>query len=202
MADTSSNPYQSLLDIVGSYTPEVESVEVGYVEEVGDGAVEDAVGDVAGGSPEEQRKPCGGHPAARVAGGEEPGEGSNDDDRTADEEDASPRRRGVGEHTKSDAWIAAVNEVDEVADKFLVPAFIGLGFEPGFGRAVDDHDGEGEPEPAKSSRDDQRVRFSWCRGARRPHACSPLIEPLMSRLATTRKAAQTSLTATPSQDDL
>src|SRR5579871_6047628 len=37
MADTSSIPYQSLLDIVGSYTPEVESVEVGYVEEVGDG---------------------------------------------------------------------------------------------------------------------------------------------------------------------
>jgi F-type H+-transporting ATPase subunit alpha len=37
MADISSNPYQSLLDIVKDYSPSVESVEVGYVEEVGDG---------------------------------------------------------------------------------------------------------------------------------------------------------------------
>jgi F-type H+-transporting ATPase subunit alpha len=37
MADISSNMFQSLLDQVNSYSPTVESVEVGYVEEVGDG---------------------------------------------------------------------------------------------------------------------------------------------------------------------
>ena len=53
---------------------------------------------------------------------------------------------------------ATVDEVDEVVDELAVPAFVGLGLEPGFGRAVDDDDGESEPEPTKSSRDDQRVR--------------------------------------------
>ena len=37
MADISSNAYQSLLDTVQGFTPTYESVEVGYVEEVGDG---------------------------------------------------------------------------------------------------------------------------------------------------------------------
>ncbi len=37
MADISSNIFQSLLDQVESFSPTVESVEVGYVEEVGDG---------------------------------------------------------------------------------------------------------------------------------------------------------------------
>src|SRR6201986_406662 len=37
MADISSNAYQSLLDTVKGFTPTYESVEVGYVEEVGDG---------------------------------------------------------------------------------------------------------------------------------------------------------------------
>ena len=43
----------------------------------------------------------------------------------------------------------------------LMPAFGRLRFEPGFGGAVDDDDGESEPEPAKSSGDDQLLRFSW-----------------------------------------
>ena len=42
-------------------------------EEVGDGAVEDAIGDVAGGAAEEEREAGGGHGAAGVSGGEEPG---------------------------------------------------------------------------------------------------------------------------------
>jgi len=37
MADISSNLFDSLLKQVQDYTPEIEAVEVGYVEEVGDG---------------------------------------------------------------------------------------------------------------------------------------------------------------------
>lgn len=37
MAEASDNIYQSILDQIGDYTPSIESVEVGYVEEVGDG---------------------------------------------------------------------------------------------------------------------------------------------------------------------
>ncbi|MEP7292423.1 MAG: F0F1 ATP synthase subunit alpha, partial [Chloroflexota bacterium] len=37
MADISSNMFESLLEQVKGYTPTIESVEVGYVEEVGDG---------------------------------------------------------------------------------------------------------------------------------------------------------------------
>src|ERR1700733_14546399 len=125
-------------------------------EKVGDGAVEDAVGDVAGGSAEEERQTGGGHRATGVPGGEEPGKRGDDDDRAADEEDARPRRCGVGEDSERDAGIAAVDEIDEIVDELAVPAFVGLRFEPGFGRAIDDDDGERKPEPAKSSRDDQR----------------------------------------------
>src|ERR1700722_10713971 len=137
-------------------------------EEVGDGAVEDAVGDVAGRATEEQREAGGGHGAAGVTGGEEPGERGDDNDRAADEEDASPRRSGIGENAEGDAGIAAVDEIDQVVDELAVPALVGLRFEPGFGGAVDDDDGESEREPAESSRDDQRVRSpgSLARGLR------------------------------------
>ena len=37
MADISSNMFESLLKQVQDYTPEIEAVEVGYVEEIGDG---------------------------------------------------------------------------------------------------------------------------------------------------------------------
>ena len=37
MADISSNMFESLLKQVQDYSPTFESVEVGYVEEVGDG---------------------------------------------------------------------------------------------------------------------------------------------------------------------
>ncbi len=102
--------------------------------------------------------------AAGVSGGEEPGKRGDDDDRAADEEDARPRGGGVGEDAEGDAGIAAVDEIDEVVDELAVPAFVGLRFEPGFGRAVDDDDGEREPEPAKSSGDDQRFVLLAARG--------------------------------------
>ena len=42
-----------------------------------------------------------------------------------------------------------MHEIDKIVDDFVAPAFVGWRFEPGFGGAVEQDDGEGEPEPAK-----------------------------------------------------
>ena len=52
--------------------------------EVGDGAVNDAVGGVCGGAAEELSEACGGHRAAAVHRSEEPGERANDKDGAGD----------------------------------------------------------------------------------------------------------------------
>ena len=75
-----------------------------------------------------------------MSGGEEPGERGDDDDRATDQEDARPRRGGIGEDAEGDAGIAAVDEVDEVVDEFAVPAFVDLRFEPCFGGAIEQDD--------------------------------------------------------------
>jgi len=120
-------------------------------EEVGDGAVEDAVGDVAGGAAEEQGEAGGGERGTGFEADEEPGNSDNDCDGAGDEDDARPGRGGVRENAESDAGIAAVNEIDEVVDEFVGPAFEGLGFKPGFGGAVEKDDSEGEPEEAEAA---------------------------------------------------
>src|SRR6267378_4786728 len=59
-------------------------------EEIRYGAVEDAIGDVAGGAAEKKCQARGGEAAAAMAGDEEPGENGDDDERTGDEDDARP----------------------------------------------------------------------------------------------------------------
>ena len=101
-------------------------------EEVGDGAVEDAVGDVASGSAEKECQAGGGHGASGVSGGEEPGEGGNDDDRAADEEHASPRRGGVGEDAEGEATLRQPSDkpgVLVVDDEDLVRIMVQMGLE-------------------------------------------------------------------------
>ena len=114
-----------------------------HFEEIGDGAVEEAIGDVAGGAAEKKCKAGGGEAASAMAGDEEPSEDSDDHERAGDENDASPGPSGIGEKTKSDPWIAGANEIDEVVNYFVAPAFGGLRFEPSFGGAVEENDGEG-----------------------------------------------------------
>jgi len=43
-------------------------------------------------------------------------------------------------------------------DHFVAPALIGLGFEPGFGGAVEENDGKGEPEEAEARRKSHAVK--------------------------------------------
>src|SRR6266446_915226 len=112
-------------------------------EEIGDGAVEDTIGDVAGGAAEKKSEARGGETAAAMACDDEPG---------GDENDARPGRSGIGEKTESDAGIAGANEIDEMVNYFVTPAFGGLRFEPGLGGAVEKNDGEGEPEEAEARR--------------------------------------------------
>ena len=123
------------------------------LEEVGDGAVDDAIGNVAGGAAEEQRQAGGGQRAAAVTGDEEPGQ-RGDDGRGADDQQDAHRGGGrIGEDAEGDAWIAAVHQVDEVGDQLAMPAFNGLRFKPGFAGAIDEDHGQGEPEPAETRGD-------------------------------------------------
>jgi len=56
------------------------------------------------------------------------------------------------------AGISAVNEINEVVDQLVAPAFDRVRFEPGLGGAVEENDGEGEPEPAEASGEIHEVK--------------------------------------------
>ena len=127
-------------------------------EEIGDGAVEDTIGDVTGGAAEKKREASGGEAAAEMACDEEPGEDGDDDERAGDEHDASPGRSGIGEKTESDAGVAGANQINEVVNYFVAPAFSGLRFEPGFGATVEEDNGEGKPEEAEARRKSHEVK--------------------------------------------
>jgi len=51
----------------------------------------------------------------------------------------------------------AVHEINEVVNQLVAPAFDRLRFEPGFGGAVEENDGEREPEPAEASGESHEV---------------------------------------------
>ena len=67
-------------------------------------------------------------------------------------------RGGIGKETEGDAGIAGVDQIQKVMDKFVAPAFGGLRFKPSFGGAVEQHDGEREPQPAKAWRDTHEAK--------------------------------------------
>src|SRR5437879_947429 len=76
------------------------------LDEIGDGAVEDAVGDVASGTPEKKRQACGVKGADAASGDEQPGDNCDDDEGAADKEHAQSGRGKTGEKTESDAGVA------------------------------------------------------------------------------------------------
>lgn len=135
----------------------ISDVECGIViaaephfKKIGDRSMEDAIGYVAGRAAEKKCEARGAEAAATLDGDEEPSEQDNDHDGAGNENDTRPGRRGIREKTKSDAGIAGANEIEKMTDHFVAPAFGGLRFEPRFRRAVEQNDGEREPEPAKS----------------------------------------------------
>ena len=121
-------------------------------EKVRDGAVEDTIGDVAGGAAKKKREASSSEAAAAMAGYKEPGENGDHDKRASDKNDSSPGRSGIREEAESHARIAGPDQIDEMVDHFMPPAFIGLRFEPGFGGAIEEHNGKREPERAEARR--------------------------------------------------
>ena len=120
------------------------------LDEIGDGAVEDAVGDVASGTPEKKRQACGVKGADAASGDEQPGDNCDDDEGAADKEHAQGGRGKTGEKTESDAGVAGVNEIEKVLNDEVRRVVTGAGLDPGLGGAIEEDDGESEPEKAKA----------------------------------------------------
>jgi hypothetical protein len=112
-------------------------------EEVGDRAVDDAVGYIAGGAAEQKREARRGEGAPAVARDKQPSERADYYGGAYDQQDAHSCGWRIGEYSEGDARVAAVHEVDEIVDELAVPAFDSLRLEPGFRAAVEQDDGEG-----------------------------------------------------------
>lgn len=121
-----------------------------YLNEIGDGAVEDAVGDIAGGAAEKKREASGVTRADIAAGDEQPGDDCDDEEGAADEKYAQRRRGETSEKTESDPGVAGVNDIEKVLNDGVREAISRTGFDPGFCYAIEKDDGESEPEEAKT----------------------------------------------------
>ena len=75
------------------------------LDEIGDGAVKDAVSHVASGTAEEKREARSVQRTHAAAGDEQPGDNCDDDEGAADKEHAQGGRGKTGEKTESDAGI-------------------------------------------------------------------------------------------------
>ena len=88
-----------------------------------------------------------------MTGDKQPGKCTDDCSGSDYQHNAHGHRGRISEDTESDSGVTAVHQVDEIVDQFAVPAFDSLRFEPGFAGAVEEDDGQGEPEPAESGGD-------------------------------------------------
>jgi len=122
------------------------------LDEIGDCAVENAVGEITSGAAEEKSEAGGVCSADAAAGDEKPGDDRDDDERADDEDCAQSRRGQTGEKTEGNAGVARVNEIKIIANDGGGEVVNGAGFDPGLGGAVEKDDGEGEPEEAKARR--------------------------------------------------
>ena len=113
------------------------------LDEIGDGAVENAIGEVASRAAEKKSQACGVHGADAAAGNEQPGDDCNDDDGAGDENCAQGRRGKTGEKTEGDAGVAGVNEIHKIIDDCCGETTGGAGLDPGFGGAIKKDDGKG-----------------------------------------------------------
>src|SRR5262245_58422751 len=80
------------------------------LEEIGDGAMDDAVGDVARGSAEEQREASGRKHAGLAAGDKQPAQHCNDSERAGDERDARAGASRLRENAERNACVLAVHK--------------------------------------------------------------------------------------------
>src|SRR3989442_11212666 len=116
---------------------------------MGDGTADDAVGEVAGGAAKKKSQ-AGSGEAAAMSCDEKPGEDADDENRAGNQCEPHPRRAGIREDAESDTRIPAVNQIDEIAQKLAAITFGRLRLEPGLRGAVEEDDGESEPEPTNA----------------------------------------------------
>ena len=100
------------------------------LDEIGDGAVEDAVGDVASGTAQENGQACRVKGADIAASDEQPSDDCNDDEGAANEKYAQGGRGETGQKTEGDAGIARVNEIEKVLNDRVREAVSGAGLDP------------------------------------------------------------------------
>ena len=120
------------------------------LQKIGDGAVKDAIRDVACGSAEEKSEASGICAADAAAGDEQPGNKSNDDEGTGDKDNTENGRRKRGEKTERDARVAGVNQVEKILDHRMRKLGRGAGFDPGLCKAVEEHHCQGKPEKTEA----------------------------------------------------
>src|SRR5207245_2204538 len=119
-----------------------------FFEEVRHRALQDAIGNIAGGAAEQESETRGSHHAAPLACDQQPSEHGDYGDGAQNQSDTCTGGRGIRHDAKGDPGIAAVHQINEIVDELMVPAFGGLGFEPRFGGAIEESESESEPEPA------------------------------------------------------
>jgi hypothetical protein len=139
----------------------VEKAEPDF-QKIGDGAVKEAVREIAGGAAEKQGQASSRDYTAALAGDEHPSEDCDDDDGAADKKNAKSRRGQAGKKTKADTRVARIDKLEDAGDGRALKEFGGPGFDPGLGGAVENNDDEGEPEPAKPCWDGQTLLSYFC----------------------------------------
>ena len=122
------------------------------LDEIGDGAVENAIGEITGGAPEKKSEARSVQGADAAAGDEQPGDDRDDDERADDQRHAQGGRRKTSEEAEGDAGVAGVNEIKKIINNCGGETISGAGFDPGLGGAVKKDNGKGEPEEAKARR--------------------------------------------------
>ena len=103
--------------------------------------MKDAVGDVAGGSAEEESKARGIEGAEIFSRNKKPRDDSDDGYGASDEKDAKNGRGRSGENAEGDAGVSAVHEIEEIMDDLVTPRFRSLRFDQGLGQTIEKNDG-------------------------------------------------------------
>ena len=121
------------------------------LDEIGDRAVENAVGEVAGSAAEEKSEAGGVYRADPAADNEQPDDDHDDDQGTGDKDCPQGGRGQTSEKTEGDAGVARVNEIEKVINDCDGETISRARLDPSLGGTVEKDNGQCEPEEAKSS---------------------------------------------------
>jgi len=122
------------------------------LDEIGDCAVENAVGEITSGTAKEKSEARSVQRADAAAGDEQPGDDCDDYEGADDKDYAQGGRRKTSEEAEGDAGVAGVNEIKKIINNCGGETIRRVRFDPSLGGAVEKDDGEGDPEEAKARR--------------------------------------------------